>query len=62
MFKRVRLIGSSQNGIEYLYEALDYAAQGRGKVVAEVYKLDDIAEAYERVANGQVRFRAVSTP
>jgi len=62
MFKRVRLIGSTQNGTEYLYEALDYAAQGRVKVMAEVYKLDEIARAYERVANGQVRFRAVITP
>ena len=62
MFKRVRLIGSTQNGMEYLYEALDYAAKGKVKVMAEVYKLDDIAQAYERVAGGQVRFRAVITP
>jgi len=62
MFKRVRLIGSTQNGMEYLYEALDYAAKGKVKVMAEVYKLDDIAQAYERVASGQVRFRAVIKP
>ncbi len=62
MFKRVRLIGSSQNGVEYLYEALDYAAQGKVKVMAETYKLDEIERAYDRVAGGQVRFRAVITP
>jgi alcohol dehydrogenase len=61
MFKRVRLIGSSQNGPEYLYEALDFAAKGKVKVVAETYKLDDIAKAYDRVSEGKVRFRAVIT-
>jgi len=61
MFKRVRLMGSSQNGPEYLYEALDMAAKGKVKVVAETYKLDDIAKAYDRVAEGKVRFRAVIT-
>lgn len=61
MFKRVRLMGSSQNGVEYLYEALDYAAKGKVKVVEEIYKLDEIAMAYDRVADGKVRFRAVIT-
>jgi alcohol dehydrogenase len=59
MFKRVRLTGSSQNGREYLYEALDYAARGKVKVIAENFKLDDIGKAYDRVAQGTVRFRAV---
>jgi alcohol dehydrogenase len=61
MFKRVHLIGSSQNGPEYLYEALDIAAKGKVKVVEEIYKLDDITKAYDRVAEGKVRFRAVIT-
>jgi alcohol dehydrogenase len=61
MFKRIKLMGSSQNGREYLYEALDYVAQGKVKVVAEEYKLDEIGRAYERVAEGKVRFRAVIT-
>lgn len=59
MFKRVRLMGSSQNGPEYLYEALDYAAKGKVKVIAETYELDEIGKAYDRVAEGKVRFRAV---
>lgn len=61
LFKHVRLMGSSQNGPEFLYEALDYAARGKVKVVAETYKLDQIAKAYDRVAEGKVRFRAVIT-
>jgi alcohol dehydrogenase len=61
MLSRVRFMGSSQNGPEYLYEALDYAAKGKVKVVAETYKLDEIAKAYEPVSDGKVRFRAVIT-
>jgi dehydrogenase len=59
LFNRHQIIGSSQNGREYLYEALDYVAKGKVKVMAEIFPLDDIADAYEKVANGNVRFRAV---
>jgi len=59
--KRLRFIGSQQNGTEFLYEALDYAAKGKVKVIAEAYRLDEIDKAYERVAEGKVRFRAVMT-
>jgi dehydrogenase len=62
IMRRIRILGSSQNHPEYLYEALDYAVKGKVKVVAETYRLDDIAKAYDRVVNGQVRFRAVITP
>jgi alcohol dehydrogenase len=62
LFKRARVIGSMQNSPEYLYEALDYAAKGRVKVIAETYPLADIGRAYARVAAGEVRFRAVITP
>jgi alcohol dehydrogenase len=61
MLHRVSILGSSQNGPEYLYEALDFVAKGKVKVVEEIYKLDDIAKAYDRVAEGKVRFRAVIT-
>jgi alcohol dehydrogenase len=61
IFLRGRIIGSTQNHPEYLYEALDYAAKGKVKVIEETYKLEEIGKAYERVANGQVRFRAVIT-
>ena len=32
LMQRARIIGSLQNGTEYLYEALDYAAKGKVKV------------------------------
>ncbi len=57
--KRVRVIGSTQNGREYLYEALDYAAKGKVKVISETFSLDEAPKAYARVAEGSVRFRAV---
>jgi alcohol dehydrogenase len=34
-------------------------AKGKVKVIAETFSLDDIAQAYEKVASGDVRFRAV---
>jgi alcohol dehydrogenase len=46
---------------EYLYEALDYVAKGKIKIMIETYPLDDVADACERVANGKVRFHAVVT-
>jgi alcohol dehydrogenase len=57
--RRIQVIGSTQNGTEYLYEALDYVAKGKVKVIAETYKLAEARKAYERVAEGKVRFRAV---
>ncbi len=57
--RRIQVIGSTQNGTEYLYEALDYVAKGKVKVIAETYKLADARKAYDRVAEGKVRFRAV---
>jgi 2-desacetyl-2-hydroxyethyl bacteriochlorophyllide A dehydrogenase len=56
---RHQLIGSQQNSPEYLYEALDFVAKGKVKVMTETFSLDNISEAYDKVANGQVRFRAV---
>jgi alcohol dehydrogenase len=60
--RRIRIIGSQQNDREYLYEALQIAASGKVKVKTEIYTLDRITDAYERVANGKVRFRAVIQP
>jgi alcohol dehydrogenase len=62
IMRRIRVLGSSQNHPEYLYEALDYAAKGKVKTIAETYRLDDIGKAYDRVVNGRVRFRAVIIP
>lgn len=57
--KRIQVIGSQQNGDEYLAEALDYAAKGKVKVLTETYRLDEAPMVYERVAEGKARFRAV---
>lgn len=61
ILRRIRVLGSQQNGPEYLWEALDFVAKGRVKVLAETYRLDEITRAYERVEKGHVRFRAVVT-
>ena len=62
IMRRIRILGSSQNDREHLYEALQIAAAGKVKVMAETYSLDEVTKAYERVAEGKVRFRAVITP
>jgi len=61
LFKRIKIIGSQQNGPEYLYEALDFVAQGKVKTIVETYPLAEAPKAYQRVAEGKVRFRAVLT-
>ena len=61
IMKRIRIIGSQQNGPEYLYEALDYVAQGKVKSIIETYPLADAPKAYQRVVEGKTRFRAVLT-
>jgi len=62
MWVRGSVLGSAQNSPEHLYEALDYVARGKVKVMAETYSLSDIARAYDRVKAGSVRFRAVIVP
>ena len=42
-------------------EALDFAVKGKVKVMAETYLLADAPKAYQRVAEGKPRFRAVLT-
>ena len=61
LMKRIQVIGSQQNGPEYLYEALDFVAKGKVKTIAETYPLAEAAKAYQRVAEGKARFRAVLT-
>jgi alcohol dehydrogenase len=61
LMKRIQVIGSQQNGREYLYEALDFVAKGKVKVLTEAYTLADAPKAYQRVADGKPRFRAVLT-
>src|SRR5215216_5544319 len=62
LFKRGRIIGSTQNDREHLYEALNYVAKGKVKVMTEIFPLEEISNAYDKVANGNVRFKAVIKP
>jgi alcohol dehydrogenase len=62
LFKRARIIGSAQNDREHLYEALDYVAKGKVKVMTETFPLEEISDAYDKVVNGNVRFKAVIKP
>ena len=62
LFKRARIIGSTQNDREHLYEALDYVAKGKVRVMTEMFPLEEISNAYDKVANGNVRFKAVVSP
>jgi alcohol dehydrogenase len=62
LFKRARIIGSTQNDRDHLYEALDYVAKGKVKVMTETFPLEEISNAYDKVANGNVRFKAVIEP
>lgn len=62
LFKRGRIIGSTQNDRGHLYEALDYVAKGKVRVMTEIFPLKEISSAYDKVANGNVRFKAVIEP
>ena len=62
LFKRIRIVGSLQNDRAYLYEALDYVAKGKVNVMTETFPLEEISNAYDKVANGNVRFKAVIKP
>ncbi len=61
IMKRIHIIGSQQNGPEYLYEALDFVAKGKVKTIVETYRLAEAPKAYQRVVDGKARFRAVLT-
>jgi alcohol dehydrogenase len=62
IMRRIKIVGSQQNGREFLHEALQLAAAGKVKVMAETFKLSEINKAYENVEQGRVRFRAVIMP
>jgi len=62
MVNRQKIIFSQQNGREYLHEAVAIAGSGKIRVLTETFTLDDVRTAYDRVAAGTVRFRAVLVP
>jgi D-arabinose 1-dehydrogenase-like Zn-dependent alcohol dehydrogenase len=53
------IIGSAHNGPEYLAEALEIVARGDVKPMIDVFPKEDVGEAYDRLLNGRLRFRAV---
>ncbi|MFO1464111.1 MAG: alcohol dehydrogenase catalytic domain-containing protein [bacterium] len=61
IMKRIRVLGSQQNRRDYLFEALDFVARGKVKVMTETYPFAQLQQAYGRVAEGKARFRAVLT-
>ena len=56
-----QIIGSAHNGLEYLVEALDFVARGEVSPMIELFPKERVAEAYEKAAAGDVRFKAVVT-
>jgi alcohol dehydrogenase len=52
-------MGFIQNDREHLYGVLDYVAKGKARVMTEIFPLEEISNAYYKVANGNVRFKAV---
>jgi alcohol dehydrogenase/propanol-preferring alcohol dehydrogenase len=56
-----QVVGSAHNGPEYLMEALDLVARGEVQPMVEVFPKERVAEAYDRVVAGEVRFKAVVT-
>lgn len=56
-----RVIGASHDGLDHLAEALDLVAAGSVTPMVEVFAKEQVAQAVDRVADGDVRFRAVVT-
>ncbi|MFE3961194.1 zinc-binding dehydrogenase, partial [Nocardia sp. NPDC059091] len=52
---------ATHGGFEYLTQALEFVATGKVTPMVETYPLANAADAYEHVATGAVRFRAVIT-
>jgi dehydrogenase len=59
--QRQRVIGSTHNGPQYLQEALALVASGKVTPMVEVFTMAEIPDVIDRVARGDVRFRAVIT-
>ena len=59
--QRQRIIGSTHNGLHFLTEALELVASGAVRPVIETFPMERVAEAVDRVAKGEARFRAVVT-
>src|SRR5215813_427599 len=56
-----QVIGSAHNSPEYLAEALNIVARGEVKPMIDVFPKEKVNEGYNRLINGQLRFRGVVT-
>ncbi len=56
-----QIIGFAHNGKKYLVEALQMAADGKVTPMIKVFGKEKAAEAYQRTAQGRVRFRTIIT-
>lgn len=61
VMNRQRVQGSTHGGLRYLEEALEFVARGEVTPIFETFPVEKAAEAYEAVASGDIRFRAVLT-
>jgi D-arabinose 1-dehydrogenase-like Zn-dependent alcohol dehydrogenase len=59
--KRIQVIGATHNGLNYLAEALDLVARKAVTPAVELFDKRQLPEAVDRLARGEVRFRAVAT-
>ncbi|TQS43494.1 zinc-binding dehydrogenase [Cryptosporangium phraense] len=55
----LQIVGSAHNSPEYLNEALEIVASGAVKPMIEVFPKEKIGDAYQKLRQGQLRFRAV---
>jgi hypothetical protein len=56
-----QVIGSAHNSPEYLVEALNIVARGEVKPMIDLFPKEKVNEGYNRLINGQLRFRGVVT-
>jgi D-arabinose 1-dehydrogenase-like Zn-dependent alcohol dehydrogenase len=62
IFDKVTIYGSCQGPRHRLREVLELHKRAKAKTVVEAYPLERALDAYERVASGTTRFRAVLVP
>ncbi|MDP9870270.1 MULTISPECIES: alcohol dehydrogenase catalytic domain-containing protein [Streptosporangium] len=59
--QRHQVLGATHEGPQYLKEALEVVASGKVTPKVEVFDKTQVAEALDKVAKGEVRFKAVVT-
>jgi dehydrogenase len=62
LFGKFTIFGSCQGPRHRLREALELHRRTKARTIIEAYPIEEAPRAFERVANGEVRFRAVLVP